>query len=323
MKSSTASKKGKQSIAERKASVRRQRLLVGFVAVAALLYIAVGVWFLFHFEPKSSINGIDVSGMTLAEAETVLKSAASSYVLTVSGPDGQSASITGPELEMAVTDASDAERCLRGQPVLSWLVAIFRDKQYDAELKASYNSDTLAVWMDGLPMLDESAMETPVDAYLEQAESGVYVIVPEIMGSLLRTEEARGLISEAVSTVKAEADLAQAQTFPEVYRNDPVLLTRQEEWNGYLQSSGLTYNIADTREVLDGPVIAGLLEDDGEHVTLSREKVVTMMAVWRDRHDTYKTSFPFRTHDGDTVYIEPYGDYGFELNEEATCEDVM
>lgn len=323
MKSSTADKRGKQDIATRRARVFRQRLLLGLLAALVLLYAGIAVYFSFHFEPRSFVNGIDVSGLTREAASERLKEASGSYVLHVTGPEGQEASIDAGTLKLQVTDTSSLSACLKDQPRLGWIAGVFRDKRYHAALAASYDSDVLNGWMDSLPMLDESQMVSPEDAYLSCAESGVCMIVGEKTGTPLQTDAARELIGRSVSELSPEADLTQVQVLPAVVQTDENLVRRQEEWNGYLKSSGLTYLIACTKEVIDGPVIASLLVDDGEHVTLNHEKVTLLMAEWRSRHDTYKTAFSFVTHDGETVLIEPYGDYGFELNEEATGEDVI
>lgn len=323
MKSSTARKAGKQNIAERKAVVFKQRLMIGAVIALIALYLIVALYYAFHFEPRSVVNGIDVSGLSLKAAKEKLKAVADTYTLRIEGPGDAVQELEGSQIGLEIADAAGARQALRAQPCLTWLTAVFRDKTYQVDLATASDSAALTAYIDGLPMLDEESMEPPEDASLKVDESGAYVIVPEKIGTTLRTDEARAMIVDAVANARTEVDLTKALILPEIYETDANLITRRDEWNTFLTSSGLTYRVGGSEEVLDGSVIASLLEDDGEHVDLSYAKTADLMAKWREAHDTYHCSFKFMTHSGVEVNIEPYGDYGYELNEEDTCADVM
>ena len=323
MKSSTAPKNGKQNIEERKALVFRQRLCIGAVIGVVALYLIVSLYFMFHFEPKSYINGINVSGMSLAGAKEKLRDVAPGYVLSVRGPEDDVVTIDSAALRLEVTDAPDAEKCLHRQNPLAWIAGLFGTKEYQIDLVASYDENVLGTWMDNLDMLDEDQMQAPEDAVLTCDDRGYYVIVPEVPGTTVRTEEARAAIREAIRATRPDVNLRDYMVTPQVRETDPNLVTRRDEWNALLEAAGLTYRIAEDEEVLTGPVISSLLVDDGEHVSVSEEKTLELMSVWRDRHDTYKASFPFTTTYGTTINVEPYGDYGYELNEAGTCEDII
>lgn len=323
MKSSTASRLGKQNIEQRRATVRRQRMLISAAAALIVLYLVIAFSYLFRFEPKSYVNGIDVSRLSLRAAKEKLAGAADNWQLQISGPGGQSETLMREDLSLAIADASNAKLAIKAQPKLGWLPAIFREKRYRVDLKTSYDEAALESRMDGMEMLREDAMEAPEDAHLSVAEDGSYVIVPEKTGTFLKTDEARAIITDAVMNARIEADLSEAQVLPEIYQTDGNLQTRRDEWNAFMASVGLTYRVGDSEEVFDGPRIASLLDDDGEHVTLSYAKTADLMAQWRSEHDTYKSTFEFDTSTGRTVKIQPYGDYGFALNEEDTCTDVM
>lgn len=293
------------------------------VAALLLLYLFVAIFFVWHFEPKSSVNGVDLSGLTLAAAREKLKEVADGYQLKVKGPGGDEVILSGNDLKVSVTDASNAQSCLKAQPKLTWIAAVFREKPYTVDLVMDFDEDALSSAMDSMDMLNPEKMTEPADAYLEQQGDGTRIIVPEVMGTTLDTEKARSLIYEAVRAARTEVDLDPAHIKPAVYSDDEGLKTRMTEWNALITSSGLTYHVGDTDEVMDGPVIASLLDDDGEHVTVSYAKTADLMADWKSRHDTYHTSFEFTTHSGNTVWVQPWGDYGFELDEEGTCADVM
>ena len=323
MKNSSVRATTKQNIEERIATVRRQRILLGILIGILLLYLIVAIYFAFHFQPNTVINGVDVSGLTLKAAGEKLKSVADDYSLLIREPGGTEAVIVGDALSLRVVDASNAKQCLSAQNKLGWIASIFSEKTYQVDIRMDYDHDALGRKMDTLSILDESDMTQCADAYLTQQEDGSYVIIPEVIGSTLRIDAARSMIEDAVANARPELDLSPAMQLPEVYSDDENLNTRLSEWNAYLASTGLTYQVGDTEEVFTGPVIASLLSDDGEHVTLSYTKTADLMAKWKEAHDTYKCVFDFNTSTGKTLPIEPYGNYGFELDEEGTCADVM
>ncbi|MDO5702091.1 MAG: L,D-transpeptidase [Lachnospiraceae bacterium] len=301
----------------------RQRIIIGSAAGIAALYLIVTLYYAFHFEPHTRVNGIDVSGMTQKAAEEKLTEYADTYSLTVVGPDNSTASVDGSSIGFRVVDASNAGECLSRQFPLAWISGIFKEKSYQIDLTADFDEAALTSWMDRLPMLSEDSMTAPADAYLTTDADGRCTIVPEVTGTTVETEEARDLIRQTVRNAHYEADLHSAMITPKVYADDENLETRCSEWNSFTDAAGLTYRIAGKEEVFTGPVISSLLTDDGEHVTLSREKIADMMSAWRDKYDTYKMSFPFTTNYGNVVNIQPYGDYGFELNEDGTCDDII
>ena len=205
MKSSTAPKNGKQNIEERKALVFRQRLCIGAVIGVVALYLIVSLYFVFHFEPKSYINGINVSGMSVAGAKEKLRDVAPGYVLSVRGPEDDVVTIDSAALRLEVTDAPDAEKCLHRQNPLAWIAGLFGTKEYQIDLVASYDENVLGTWMDNLDMLDEDQRQAPEDAVLTCDDRGYYVIVPEVPGTTVRTEEARAAIREAIPRLHGDS----------------------------------------------------------------------------------------------------------------------
>ena len=90
-----------------------------------------------------------------------------------------------------------------------------------------------------------------------------------------------------------------------------------------MKSAGLTYTFWDKPEVLTREVINTLISEGPDKLYVDEDKVMNLMSVWRERHDSIGRSFTFRTYDGIDVEIEPGGDYGYELNEEAVGADII
>lgn len=307
---------------ERIAEVRKQRLILAAVLAAVLLYLCGSVYYLLHFLPNTTANGVEVSGMSGGEARAALQEAADHYSLTVEGPAGNE-TISDAGLALKIADASGIGRSMRRQHVLLWPFAGFFPKNRDVPLVMEYNRDVLEEELDGLSMLREENMEEPVDAQLSESEDGSYAIVAEKEGTELAVKKAREEIRQAVEGGLPTVSLEECRILPGVRSDDPALTARAQEWNRFLRSAGLTFTVTDTAETFDKKMIASLLTDDGEHVTLSRAKVEDLMAEWHEEYDTYGTSFEFKNYYGKTVSIEPYGDYGWYMDQDGTADLVM
>ena len=303
---------------ERNSTVFRQRVVLGIIAGILLLYLAVSLHYVWHFQKNTRINNIDVSGMTLKAAKAALiEKGADGYALTVKGPAGASETISGEGLDLRVVSADEAKKCLRKQNPFTWLTRNSKEKEYTIDLGTSFDTEVLNARIEALGMMDYDEMEPPVNAFLQVAEDGSYEIVPEVVGTELNDTETLAGIAEAVGACRTSVDVTRYQYYPEITADNENLVTRRDEWNGFMKAVGLTYDVAEEIVTFDGPKIASLLQDDGNHVTLSMEKIRDMVAEWKYDNDTYAHAFKFTTYYGNEVTIDPYGNYGYEIDDET------
>ena len=287
------------------------------ITVSAIYFLMV-IIFSFHFLVRSYINEVKVSGLTADEAKAKMQELSDSYTLTVNDVDGTSEKIHDPDLNLALKDIGDVDTILSNQFKWLWPFAWAWQKNYSVTVDVSYNADVLAQDISRLSGLNTDKMTAPADAYAATDENGAYKVFPEVMGTTVDVDAATKAIETAVAAGQTEVNLTDFQIKPTVYSDNAGLAARVTQYNSYLLAAGSTFNFFDSVETLDASVIGSVLTDDGTSVTLDEKKVAVLMAKWREKHDTYGVSFDFTTHSGDTVKIQPGGDYGYELNEQDT-----
>ena len=313
----------KVSAEERFATVLRQRIVIGVIAAIFLFYLAVSLYYIGHFQKNSVINGIDVSGLSLGRAKALLKEkGADGYVLTVNGPEGAVGTISGEGLGLTVESADQAKKMLRSQNPFAWITGNRKEKEYTIDLTVSCDEGELEGRISELEMMDFDSMRPPADAYLNQTEDGAYEIVPEDLGTTLIEDETRRKIAEAVENCRTEVDVTDCQYLPEIYSDNENLVSRRDAWNSYMKAAGLTYDVCENIIEFTGPKIASLLVDDGVNVTLSLEKIQQLVAEWKYDYDTYGHQFRFTTYYGNEVWIQPYGNYGYEINDDTAPQEI-
>ena len=313
----------KITTAQRTAAVQKQRAIIGGVSAFILLYLCIAAYFAGHFFPKTLVNGTAVGGMSQKAAVKVLQESANHYSLLMEGPEGKTELLEDPNLNVVITDGSALKTLLFSQNALLWPVGLFGTKTYDCGLTASYNEVALAADLAGIGMLDTDTMREPQNARLEKDENGNAQIIPEDEGNTLDVGMAKAQIREAVGSAITHVDLTKSQVLPTVRESDESLQQRLNQWNQYMKAAGLTYRIITREEVIDRKTLAGFLVDDGESISISEDEVIGLMAVWRERYNTYRSPFRFVTFRKKEITIEPYGDYGYELNDEDMTKDII
>ncbi len=316
-------KKKRESAEERLKRVYRQRMMIGAAGLILCLYLLGVFWHVFHFQRNTVINGVSVGGKSTAGAAAAFQKAADSYSLSVIDLDGNVSTLEDPELNMTVEETDGIRSVLKAQSAWNWLIGGFIKKSVDVDVKSSYNEEVMDSFLVSLDALNAENMTAPTDASLQEQDDGSVVITPETEGTELDIASAKAGIRAAAGGYRREVHLSDYQIHPSVYRDDEGLNRRLEAWNGYLESAGLSFAMPGGNVTLDQKTIASLLHDDGAEVTVSYSMVADLMAEWKDTYNTYAHKFTFHTTNGDDVTIMPWGDYGYQLDEEGTAQSLI
>ncbi len=316
-------KSKRESAEERLRRVYRQRLMVGAVCVLVFFYLCGVFWHLFHFQKKTYINGINVGGKSVRAAAKAFEAEAKDYELRVVDLNGNASVLKDASLDLAVSGNGGLRAALRHQSALNWVLGSFVKKEYSADVETTYNQAVVEAYLDSLEALNSETMTPPVDAALVKGGDGFVSIQSEQEGTELDIAAAKQGIRDAVGGYHPEVQLSDYQVHPVIYRNDEALQRRMKEWNDYLKASGLSFNMPSGRVTLDSSTIASLLRDTGDEVKVSYDLVADLMANWKASYDTYANKFEYHTAEGNDVTIMPWGDYGYQLDEEGTAKALI
>lgn len=308
---------------KRQKRVYQQRLIILAILAVCVLFLGSCVYHVFHFDRNTTVNGVDVSGLSVNAAAEKMASESKNYSLLITGDGGVQDEIRDSLLQVKVTDPSGLKKAMRKQNPFTWITDGFRKKKITANISASFDEDRLKEDIAALSILQEDNMEEPVDATLTETDDGHYQIEKETIGSKFDVDEASDLIADAVGNYQRSVNISASQQHPQVYSTSKNLADRMKQWNAYLESAGISYNFPAKTVTLESSDLAKLLSDDGENVTVSYAKVADLMANWRETYDTYNNSFKFKTESGETIKTWYEGDYGYELDEEGTAKDLI
>ncbi|MFV0464943.1 MAG: L,D-transpeptidase family protein [Lachnospiraceae bacterium] len=304
-------------MASTKKSILPKILLIVF-GIGLLLLL--GIYFFFsyfyksHFFGQTSLNGLDVSGLTADEARTTLESDAADYLLTVYDRDGNKYLLKGLDFDYQYISNGDEITLIQAQNSFLWPAEIRRQKELAIDENISYDSSKFNEAVLDLGFF--TSMIEPADAYIGSTEDG-YRIIPETEGSYLIESNVLDKIKEAVDQGALQVSLTEDDYLhPDVYQDNAELLTTMERLNSYLNAK-VTYDLGSETVVVDKEVFSDWITlNDDLTITVDTNEVAGFVQQLASKYNTYADVRTFQTSLGDSIEIGG-GDYGWVIDKEA------
>lgn len=304
---------------------RTGMILAGVVLLTIIVggvYAGIGMYYQTHFFEFTTINGIDVSDLTAAEAEELIAKQAEDYTLTVTTKEGAKEQISGSRIGYRFVSKGEVEEFLKQQEFLAWLPKyIGAPDTYTMDASVTYDEELLRKAVEELACMQEEYVTPPADAHLE-LQNGTYVIVPETEGNQLDDAKVKNVVTQAVDTGETSVDFAEQNCYlePKVRAENGDLRAEAAVRNRY-SSITVTYQMGgEVTEILDAATIASWFSlDDNKQPSFDRDAVEEWVSQLADRYDTIGTSEPFVTSNKETVFVEART-YGWQMDREAETE---
>ncbi len=317
----------------RKTKRNRTLPIVLLVVVLVLLGAAGGVYaaratgYGEKFLPGTSINGVDVSGLTVDEAEQALDDSLTNYTLTLIERENVTETISAEDIEMALDLGDSVEQLLEAQNGWLWPLYALGQRSSEVTLETAfvYDSDALSDAIAALTCLDSAYATEPTDAYISgyDSEAGGVVIQAETQGTLVDEDVLTAAVVAAVDAMEMELDLDAVGCYiaPAVTSDDPDLVLEVETLNGYLGVT-ITYEMGEDTVVLDGSTLVDWVTYNGDGTaTLDTDAVTAFVKNLASTYNTIFSNRTFTTTYGDTITVEG-GDYGWWMDQASEVEEL-
>ncbi len=293
-------------------------LLAGTYLVAAIHYTS-------HFLPNTSVNGADVSNLTVSEAEDLIAQEAKKYKLVLTTKDDEQETITGDEIDYHYVFNTEVSDLMKEQDSFSWLPALISDgTSYTLDTSTAYDEGKLISAVNALDCMQEGQMEAPKDAYVKEQSDGSYTIVPENDGNELNSDKVESEVTDAVREGRKtlNLELTDCYELPEVSSDDEKLQKELAVRNRYADLT-ITYYIDDEAvAVLDSSVFGDWYYlDENEDPVFDYDAVYAWVSSLADSYDTIGTFEPFTTSNNETVYVEAVT-YGWQMDREGEAGEL-
>ena len=274
-----------------------------------------------RFPAKTTINGIDVSGMTATRAKNELANKAEQYTLTITERQGTE-TITGEEIGLTFIDNGDVDRLVKSFNPYKW----FFDGLTQTDLTASTDTVMDAVTAEQIVRgLDCFTNYTPVQNAQIVDDGTQFVVQEAVTGTELNIEDAVQAILAALKAGETSIDLDALGLYRAPTQTDTTGLQAQaDKLNGYLKAD-LTMDFGDDRIVhINAKVIREwMAEDENGELDLNYDKVYDFVKTKiAYKVDTFGLKHTVKTHSGYTITLSQ-GDYGWCLARGDTTDTIM
>ncbi|MCD8014579.1 MAG: L,D-transpeptidase/peptidoglycan binding protein [Lachnospiraceae bacterium] len=309
----------------------RKRTVLLLTTVLILLVCVIGVYgaiaayYSTHFFKNTSINGINVSDLTVAEAEDLIAADVANYRLVITGRDEEQEILTGTDFEYTFVPGDETRALLKQQNAFAWIASCFsKGVSYSMDTSVTYDEEKLEALVAALPMMQEDQMEAPENAYVALLDDGTYGIVAEVEGTQLDMEKVQSAVLTAVDAGKKSLNLEMAECYveAETTSEDESLI---EEVSLYNQYSSMVINYYMSGDVVVSLNSSTFMEwfslDENNTPAFDYDSVAAWVDALADTYDTVGTLEPFVTSNGDTVYVESVT-YGWQMDREAETVEL-
>ena len=296
-------------------------VLVLLILAAAAVYVGFSYQYKDKFFKGTTINGMDCSGLTVAQVEEELKRQTEDYTLTVQFRDGQTESIDGSEIGYTYASDGSVQAVKDSQIPLLWITSLFQTGHNQAAADAVFDREKLEEALLALPEMQEEQMTAPSNAYVAWQDSG-FSIVPETEGSQLDTQKVLEAAAQAVENAETELDVESLGAYaePSVRQDDETLRKQQEELTT-LVSASITYTLpSGETQKLDGSTLKDWLTQDADGNYVKDENVWNQhiqeyVAALADSVDTLGKDRQFQTTNRGVI-TRNSNLYGWKIDQE-------
>lgn len=300
--------------------------LVIFVNLLLCGYIVTAFYFVGHFYPQTTINGVSFDGADSIAVVTNLVTQADNYQIQVRGRDLQ----TFEDSEVCIVTAEDinlknsiekqeVESLLKSQKSWLWPAFIWGKHSYSLQGTFVYDEEKLETFLSGQSAFQDANMTMPEDAYIEgySEKQQCFVIVPEIRGSKLDTVKAQELIGEAIRQARDSVSLEEGGCYmqPATVADNDALQQKLSQINKWLDTR-ITYDWNGREVILTKEQIKDwIILKDGE-AKLDEDAIAAFVKENAKAYDTYGRNRTFHTVLGYDLSL-PGGAFGWLTDQEA------
>ena len=296
-------------------------IAAAIVAAAIALFYYSRVTYKNLWYPKTTLNGVDVSGMTLEESRKAVVDKMENYTLAITGREDGKLEIKATDVDYHVTLSDEFESMFSKEQ--KQLAFPWKSWTWEMEGAVSYDKKKLKKLLTSSEIYKGSELyqiHLPKPTRIAYSTEEKQVVVEDpYAGNRLKKKPFIKVVSNALDHYQRELDLDDMEHYPDVYKKAKELASKEEllERLPKYNKKVLHYLVWEFPDKSTQGLTPELLYDwvsweDGECV-MSEEKLTTYLKDLSDKYTTVGTKRTVKGHDGKTFEVEG-GDYGWMLS---------
>lgn len=283
------------------------------ISTLLVVYLGMSLYFIDHFYIGSKINGVNISGKTVKQANELITSQTESYSLNIKERGDKQEQIKAADIDLKSDSTDKIEELKSNQNPFAWVVAPFIKQDTELSGIVSLDENKLNIVLDKLNCLTSKDIVKPENAKLNYTDNG-YKIVDEVYGNKINRDSLYNSVKNAILNDKTEIDLDSAKCYedPKYTANSQEVVDAKNLADKYLEAK-ITYTFGDKNETLDKTTIHNwIYVNDNFEVVFDESKVKAYVNTLDDKYGTCGKARDFKTASGAIrkvgAYVEMSGE---------------
>lgn len=294
------------------------RVLMISVGGFLVLYLGMTIYFTNHYFFQTTINGVKVSGKTVAQAEQMLQDEIQSYILTLRGRNDVTTTIAAKDISLTYVKNDELQQILQDQMALFWIASLFDKDTREVTDCTNFDADALQKKVLHSPFFSKKNNKKPKNAYVTYMEHQGYYVVNEERGARVKKEALLQATNDAVTTLQETLSLDAADCYQQPkYTADSSEIQALYAKVQRLTQAKIVYQFGKKTEVVDGDVIKDWITLNRKKATgkLDQAKIHKYVSALASKYNTKGGKRIFQSSTGHKVAVSG-GDYGWVLDTE-------
>lgn len=300
-------------------------VIIGIILIIVGGY-ALGCYY-YHdkFMPQTTLNDIQVAGLSANKASQLLEDKIKNQKLTLTFIDGEKEIIQQEDCGIIFNQDNDVSQALKKQNSWLWFTHFFTKTNIEIENVFTVNEEQLKNHLNTLKHLHDQ-QEKPIDAKVEYKDKQ-FSIVKESYGTQINEENLIKGILEAFREQKTEINVKDIYGYvePKITADDDKLKELLEIAQKYCQAS-ITYQTTSGDIVLDGNTLMSWLSiDESGHYYYSedefKKQATDFVKELATKINIIGKAKTFTGANGKKTVSG--GNYGYKLNQEKEINGLL
>lgn len=276
------------------------------------------------FLKNTTINNIDVSGLTAGEAQDEILEK-SGEDITIRRRDGKEEKLPIATSDFIIDFGDSVAQELSRQNVFMWPIYRISGNNINIDIHKTYNKDSIDKKIAGLNMVINPTIQDPQDAYVEQTDTG-FQIVKEVAGNRVDLEKFKNIVYNNLDKNNNLIDLTNEDVYlkPKIKSDSPEILKQLE---GFKKFEGIevTIDFVGASEKLGFQDLKEYISfnENGE-IVFDDEKMIEAFTEYSKKYNTFGKVRDFNATGIGTVKVggTNVDSYGFQLAITKTANAV-
>ncbi|MDO5708198.1 MAG: L,D-transpeptidase family protein [Andreesenia angusta] len=304
---------------------RKKYIAVGIASAIVLvggIYSAITYSYSDKFIPGTIIDGLDISGKNIAQAEKEMKSKykTSEYVVKENGKEVTK--ITGKELGMEPDFNGYLKDLNNEQNKWSWSISKFTDSQKKSTPNGIVMDENKYKEHFDKVDFNSGKREEPIDAKIEfKDDSEKFAVIPEKVGNTVDINKANNKIKESIKKGITEIEINDCYKQPELKADDKKTNEITEKLNKELDKK-ITYKISGIDAVVPREAVASWLRyDENGKISIDDEALESYVTLLSEQYSTRGRERDFTGTISGPIKIGG-GIYGWSIDIQKESEEL-